>query len=84
MQLSRHETQNSKVPIDTAGILDDVDDLAGLVSKMGAKKIAELLIKSEDQFLANKGDMPEALCPKPISFKESTVNAYVGYVLVNI
>merc|ERR1711971_774781 len=58
------------VPIDTANMLEDMEDMNAMVEKLGAKGVAEAFIAAEDRFQANKDKIAEEVCPKPMTAKE--------------
>mmetsp|Transcript_10229 Transcript_10229/g.29066 ORF Transcript_10229/g.29066 Transcript_10229/m.29066 type:complete len:163 (+) Transcript_10229:105-593(+) len=57
------------VPVDMEG-LEDLDDMDALITKLGAKGVAEAFIKAEDRFKANKSKMPADSAPEPMTAKE--------------
>merc|ERR1712039_448122 len=64
------DMSETMVPVDMAGLGDDVEDMDALLEKLGAKGVAEAFIAAEDRFQANKDKMPADSIPQPMTAQE--------------
>jgi len=64
------DPEEMMVPVDMAGLGDDIEDMDALMEKLGAKGIAEAFIAAEERFKANKDKMEADSVPQPMTAKE--------------
>jgi len=61
------DPEETMVPVDMAGLGDDIEDIDALMEKVGAKGVAEAFIAAEERFKANKDKMPADAVPQPMT-----------------